>query len=74
MTDLIFGYTWEEIQAAQQGKPLTHVPPGKTEGANAGPSLPGDIDLLTRLGLKELETRGYFGVIDRLARAGIINA
>jgi hypothetical protein len=74
MQNLIFGHTWEEIEAAQQGKPLhRHLPP-KEPGAEKDICLPGDVDLFTRYGLKELENRGYHGVIDRLARAGIIGA
>ena len=74
MSDLIFGYTWDEIQAAQQGKPLRKKLPQKEPGAEHDVCLPGDVDLLTRYGLKELENRGYHGVIDRLTRAGIIGA
>ena len=71
MSDLMFGYTWQEIKAAQQGKPLVrNLPP--CNGDISDVCLPGDVDLLVRYGLKELETRGYHGVIDRLARAGII--
>lgn len=71
--DLIFGYTWEQISAAQQGKPLNRPIPARTQGYD-NPCLPGDVDLLCRYGLKELENRGYHGVIDRLARAGLIDA
>ena len=70
--DTIFGYTWEEIQAAQQGKTLSRKIPARTQGYD-DPCLPGDVDLLVRYGLKELENCGYYGVIDRLARAGLIN-
>ena len=74
MQDLIFGYTFEEIEDAQQGKPLNRVLPPKEPCAEKDICLPGDVDLLNRYGLKELENRGYHGVIDRLARAGIIGA
>jgi hypothetical protein len=75
MPDLIFGYTWDEIRAAQQGKPLKREIPDRIPGAEKdNVFLPGDIELLTRYGIKELENRGYNGVIDRLAQAGIIGA
>ena len=71
--DTIFGYTWEEISAAQQGKPLSRAIPPRSQGYD-DICLPGDVDLLVRYGLKELENRGYHGVIDRLARGGLIEA
>lgn len=71
--DKIFGYTWEEIAAAQQGKPLSRQIPPRTSGYD-DPCLPGDVDLLVQHGLNELENRGYHGVIDRLSRAGLIDA
>lgn len=74
MQNLIFGHTWEAIQAAQQGKPLRRPLPQKEPGADKDICLPGDVGLLTRYGLKELENRGYYEVIGRLARAGIIGA
>ena len=72
--NLIFGYTWDEIRDAQQGKPLKRELPQKEPGAEDDICLPMDVSLLAGHGLIELENRGYYGVIDRLARAGIIGA
>ena len=71
--ETIFGYTWEEIAKAQQGHSLGRTIAQRTPGFD-NPCLPSDVDLLIRHGLKELENRKYYGVIDRLARAGIIEA
>jgi len=69
MEDLIFGYTWEEIQKAQQGGKLRKSLPSSIK---ENPCTANDIDLLTRYGLKELENRRYWGIIDRLKKQGII--
>lgn len=71
MSDLIFGYTWEEIHAAQQGAPL-----GKTfshRGVYDYPCEKNDVDLLIIHGLKRLQEMGFYGTIDRLCRAGLID-
>lgn len=71
MDDLIFGYTWEEIHAAQQGALL-----GKTishRGVYDHPCEKNDVDLLIIHGLKGLQEMGFYGVIDRLFRAGLID-
>ena len=70
MNDLIFGYTWEQIQSAQHGKPLSRPATATPQGDAL---LPGDVDLLTRHGLNGLEDMGYYGVIDRLSSAGLID-
>ena len=64
----IFGYSWEQIQAAQQGKqfrktidaskPINHTP------------TPQDLALLEKHGMDGLRDLQYFGVIDRLTRIG----
>jgi hypothetical protein len=67
---LIFGYTWNEIKAAQQGARLEKRPPAKKETDSI--LLKGDVELLEQYGLKKLEKFGYFGIIDRLTRAGLV--
>lgn len=65
---LISGYTWGEI-----GKPLNRSLHAR--GCNDNDILlPGDVDLLVTHGLRELKNRGYHRVIDRLKRAGVVNA
>ena len=65
----IFGYTWSEIQRAQQGGQL-----GKTvSGPAPDHSLnDGDMDLFNKHGIDGLEGLSYYGVIDRLKRNGVI--
>jgi hypothetical protein len=68
MNDYIFGHTWGEIQAAQQGgrlnKPVVmQAPKTATEQ---------DIELLKEHGLAGLTDKGFFGTIDRLKQAGLI--
>ena len=72
MENLIFGYTLNQIKTAQQGQPLKRPLPPKENGAENDICLPGDVRLLIDLGLKAVEDRGYYNVIDRLSRAGII--
>jgi hypothetical protein len=71
MSDLIFGYTWEQIQRAQQGGRLSDpIPP---VDPNAPILKDGDLDLLEKHGMEGLEEMEFYGVIDRLKRAGITN-
>lgn len=66
----IFGYSFDQIKAAQQGKkwretidvskPIDHA------------LMPGDIELLNKHGEDKLYAMGFYGVIDRLSRNGII--
>jgi len=68
----IFGYSFDEIKAAQQGGRLgrvidtTKTPPDDKERLDA------DVRLLEQYGEKKLRSMGYMGVIDRLERAGRI--
>ena len=69
-TDSIFGYTWEEIQARQQGtyrpKPFVHTPPSLANDA--------DYDALERAGsLDALTVNGMFGIADRLSRSPLVH-
>jgi hypothetical protein len=65
----IFGYTWESIQARQQGTykaealPREIVKPVATEE---------DIDMLKSKGLAWIETQGFYGIIDRLKTSELI--
>lgn len=67
--DTIFGYSWAEIQRAQQGGKLRPAPvvPQPLSIANAE-----DYALLKEHGsLAALVAAGFHGVVDRLARAGV---
>ena len=62
----IFGYSWEEIQARQQGtyrpKPIVHTPPALANDA--------DYKALERAGsMDALRQAGMFGIVDRLSRS-----
>lgn len=69
--DLIFGYTWEEIQRAQNGGRLqkTICTPVSND-----PAIKSDLALLEKHGIDGLKSMQFFGVIDRLQRAGMIAA
>lgn len=67
----IFGYSFEDIQRAQQKKgrlqktvdlsvPVTHA------------LMPGDMELLEKHGIDGLRAMQFFGVVDRLERNGIV--
>ena len=71
MDDLILGYTWEEIHAAQQGEPLRKMICPR--GVYDHPCEKNDVDLLIIHGLKGLQEMRFDGVIDRLCRAGLID-
>lgn len=68
MNEKIFGYDWADIQCAQQGgrlgKPVSLGKPSECDDS--------DVALLDKYGLARLEEMRYFGVIDRLRRAGHI--
>lgn len=59
----IFGYTWEEIELAQQGGSLARRFP---TGLHKPLATDGDWELLRRYGEAELRNRAYYRVIDRL--------
>ena len=62
----IFGYSWDQIQAAQQGKPFrTYVDLSKP--VNNAPTAE-DLALLEKHGMDGLKALQYFGTIDRLTR------
>jgi hypothetical protein len=70
--ELIFGYTWNQINEAQQGNSSVLHPTIK----NKTPDIvltDKDLDLFNEVGIPGLEKLGYFGLIDRLKRAGVID-
>lgn len=69
MSDLIFGHTWEEIQAIQQG---TFCGRPVIGGQIAREVTEQDRRLLAEFGKDGLEQRQYFGTLDRLKAHGII--
>jgi hypothetical protein len=68
----IFGRDWQQIQSAQQGGPLDCPAQPIDQAAKDTVFLTGDKALLERYGLQELKNRGYWGVVDRLERNGIV--
>ena len=72
MQDLIFGYTWEEIQRAQQGGQLRQILPLETKAATDDICSATDLDLFKQHGKDGLIAMQYHGTLDRLARAGLI--
>lgn len=65
----IFGRSWEEIQAMQQGKTVGRaVPPGDTRPR----ATDDDIQKLRDWGLEGLQARRFDGVIDRLVTSGYL--
>jgi len=65
--DLIFGYTWNQIQEAQQGKEFRQYVSGNVTAPKCTQD---DLDLLEKHGIDGLEKMQLFGVIDRLKRSG----
>lgn len=66
---LIFGYTWEQIQKAQQRQDFREYVVGETNKPQATED---DVKLLVDKGLQWLKDRQFFGVLDRLKNSGII--
>lgn len=71
MSERIFGYTWDQIQSAQQGGSLsqaidTSAPPAKSSAS------PDDMSMLEKHGIDGLKEKQLFGVLDRLSLAGEI--
>jgi len=64
MTQTIFGYTWEYIQAGQQGKPM--LSPVDLSKPAKKPATDKDKALLAEHGEAGLRAMGYYGVLDRL--------
>ena len=68
----IFGYTWEQIQDAQQGKPFRQFVTGPANSDLTEDRIKADLALLNELGLSGLESKQFYGVIDRLKRIGAL--
>ena len=74
MQKLIFGYTWEQIQNAQQGKALGQTLPAIVDKAGKDDICSrDDLDLFEKHGESGLKEKQFFGVIDRLTQAGVIS-
>ena len=71
VSDLIFGYTWEEIQAAQQGESLGKVVPLQAKMAKDDICTKNDLELLEKHGIGGLIERKFYGTLDRLQQAGV---
>ena len=70
MESTIFGYTWDQIVAAQQGKQFR--PYIAMDGEGRKPANKEDVELLMTNGLEKLKEMGFNGVIDRLTTSGLI--
>ena len=68
--DAIFGYSFEEIRRAQQGGRLGRVVDVSKPAALDG-DLTKDQALLDEHGIEGLKAKGFFGVLDRIQRAGL---
>lgn len=66
----IFGYTFDQIQRAQHGGRLSEVIDTTKPSAPDG-NLAADQALLAKHGMDGLKALSYFGVVDRLERAGV---
>ena len=66
---LIFGLTWEQIQAAQQGRPYHATISGPPEKPLATDT---DKALLAQHGQAALEANQWYGTLDRLRNSGLI--
>lgn len=66
-----FGYDWDDIQRAQQGGRLSR-PVVRTDDDINPDRLAHDRALLAQYGANGLRKLEYFGVLDRLQRAGLI--
>ena len=64
----IFGYTWEQIQSAQQGGRLHKTVDSSVSGRS--PATDKDRELLAEYGYDGLLKMGFHGVIDRLQHKG----
>ena len=70
--DKIFGYDWEDIQKAQQKEPWRKsIDLSKSPTTNVD-HLEADKALLLQHGEEKLRSMGFYGVIDRLERAGFL--
>lgn len=74
MNDTIFGYTWEEIQIAQQGGRLGRVIDTSKPAIDDSAIEESDLKLLAQYGERKLRDMGYIGVIDRLERGGHLSS
>ena len=74
MSEKIVGHDWADIQRAQQGGRLNRtIDTSKSPySANTAEQLDADVKLLEQYGEAELRKMAYFGVLDRLKRAGYI--
>ena len=70
MTNLVFGYTWKQIQKAQQKMAFREYIPSTPTGQKSATQA--DVDLLVKHGLEGLREMQFFGVIDRLQGSGLI--
>lgn len=73
MPDKIFGYDWDDIQRAQSGGRLHKaIDVHADQHADIAKHADADAVLLAQYGADGLRAAGFWGVVDRLTRAGII--
>lgn len=70
----ILGYTWDEINAVQHktGTLSKRIDTSKPATIYDKDNASKDLELLSTHGKDKLREMGYFGVLDRLTRAGLI--
>jgi len=64
--DKIFGYEWDDIQAAQQKRGSLQKTIDISSATGRPPATDADRELLAKHGIDGLKEMGFFGVIDRL--------
>lgn len=69
MSNLIFGRSWEDIQAMQQG---TYVAPTVNTRPGLAQATDNDRAQLAEHGQAGLEAKEFYGVLDRLKNSGLI--
>jgi len=66
----IFGYDWEQLKKAMQGNSQALHPIIKNKNEKIVITEE-ELELFKEVGIPGLEQKGFFGLIDRLNRAGI---
>ena len=72
--NLIFGYTWDEIQALQHKEKVRRIVVQGSVEAQDAKYLEKDKALLAEFGEDGLIQKGFHGTLDRLRRAGLLTS
>ena len=71
--NLIFGYTWSEIQALQHKEKVRRLVVQESVEAQDAKHLEKDKALLAEFGEEALIQKGFHGTLARLRRAGLLS-